>query len=138
VDATVNNYLAKGAPAEKLVMGVPFYGRSWKGVPATNNGLGQTATGAGPGTWEPGMIDYHDVVARYLSGGFTTHRDEVSKVPYLYNSTTGVFVTYDDPQSIAAKADYIRSKGLGGAMIWELSADTNDSTLLNSLNQGLG
>jgi chitinase len=136
VDATVTNYLAKGAPGAKLVLGMPFYGRSWTGVPSAGNGLAQSATGAGPGTWEPGMLDYHDIVARYLptSG---KHRDSTSQVPYLYDPNTKVFISYDDPQSLTAKAQYAKSKGLAGAMVWELSSDTSDHALLNAVNAGL-
>ena len=34
------------------------------------------------------------------------------------------FITYDDPQSIAIKAEYVRKHGLGGVMFWELSQDS--------------
>ena len=91
VDSTVTNYLARGAPAAKLVLGVPFYGRSWAGVGATNNGLAQSATRAGPGTWEAGSVDYSDIVRNYLPT-FTGFRDPASKVPYLYNPASKVFV----------------------------------------------
>lgn len=136
--ATVDNYLANGVPASKLVLGVPFYGRSWSNVPATNNGLFQSGT-TGPGTWEAGMLDYKDIAANYLTNaGFAKYRDDTAQVPYLYNKSTGVFVSYDDPASIQAKAVYLKQKGLAGAMIWELSADTTDTAMLNGLRAGLG
>jgi chitinase len=56
----------------------------------------------------------------------------------LYNKSTGVFVSYDDPASIQAKAVYLKQKGLAGAMIWELSADTTDTAMLEGLRAGLG
>lgn len=138
IDATVNNYLAKGAPAEKLVLGVPFYGRSWTGVANSNNGLHASATGAGPGTWEPGVLDYADIVGKYLSNpGYKQFRDPQSQVPYLYNPATGVFISFDDQTSMAAKTQYAANKGLGGAMLWDLSSDTRDDQLMNALNSGL-
>ena len=35
----------------------------------------------------------------------------------------GLWITYDDPQSMKAKTDFIKERGLGGAMFWELSND---------------
>jgi chitinase len=55
-------------------------------------------------------------------------------VPWLFNGST--FITYEDPESMGRKAEYIKSKGLGGAMIWELSQDPN-RVLLNALYNGL-
>lgn len=82
------------------------------------------------------MLDYYDIVARYLPT-FGKYRDATSQVPYLYNPATKVFISYDDPQSLTAKAKYAKAKGLGGAMIWELSSDTADHALLNAVNTGL-
>ena len=45
------------------------------------------------------------------------------KLPYLYNATTGTFSSYDDNESMKYKTDYIKTKGLSGAMFWELSGD---------------
>ena len=60
-DHAVSGWLAGGTPKGKLVVGVPFYGRGWKGVPAgpAGDGLYQTATGGGAqGTYEAGIEDY--------------------------------------------------------------------------------
>jgi chitinase len=45
-------------------------------------------------------------------------------------------VSYEDPESIAYKAQYIKSKGLGGAMLWEINQDFNH-TLQNKLYNSL-
>jgi chitinase len=55
-------------------------------------------------------------------------------VPWLFNGST--FIAYDDEQSIGLKASYIKSKGLAGGMIWELSQDPN-RILLDALYNGL-
>ena len=49
LDLAIDSYRARGAPAGKLVVGVPYFGRGWTGVPSANNGLYQTSTGAGTG-----------------------------------------------------------------------------------------
>jgi len=135
VTASVDAYLATGMPANKLVLGVPLYGRGWTGVQpgSTGTGLYSLATGPSTGTWEPGVLDYDDIVAKYLPT-MTKYWDASAKVPYLWNGTT--FITYDDPQSMRAKAELIRDRGLGGAMMWELSGD-RDGVLIDAVNEVL-
>jgi len=135
VETAVDTYLSAGVPPARLVMGVPFYGRSFAGVAAgTTHGLHQAQTGAGPGTWEQGILDYRDIAEHYLSNaGFVRYVDVSASVPYLYNAKTSVFISYDDPESIRAKRALITKKKLAGGMIWDLSSDSADHALLNAL-----
>ena len=64
------------------------------------------------------------------------HWDDVAKVPWLYNADTKEWISYEDPQSIRLKGEYIAAQKLGGAMFWELSND--DGRLLDALRAGLG
>ncbi|MRG27490.1 glycosyl hydrolase family 18 protein [Laceyella tengchongensis] len=137
IDAAVNGFLNKGVPASKLVLGMPFYGRGWKDCPATNNGQFQTCNGPSQGTWENGVLDFSDLENNYINkNGYTRYWNSVSKVPYLYNPTNKVFISYDDAESFGHKTAYLKSKGLAGAMFWELSSDRNQ-TLLNKLYNDL-
>ena len=120
VDAVVQDYLEAGIPADKLVMGVPFYGYAWEGVGYTNDGLYQPSEGPKHGRYEDGSLNYTEILTDYLPTYKRLWNAE-SQVPYLYNINTAVFVSYDDPQSIALKAGYARDKNLAGIMIWELS-----------------
>jgi chitinase len=137
VDAGVALHLKAGVPAKKLVVGVPFYGRSWKGCPPEKNGLYKECAGAGPGTWEDGVLDFHDLEAKYIDkNGFKRFWSEAAKAPYLYEPSKGIFITYDDAESMQHKVEYIKKKGLAGAMFWEITADKN-KTLLDVLAKGL-
>ncbi len=127
VNDAVNQWLQGGAPASKIVVGVPFYGRGWTGVPSSNNGLWQSATGAAPGTYEAGIEDYKVLKNK----GYSRYYSSAAQAAWLYNGS--VFWTYDDPPIMAAKMSYIKSKGLGGAMFWELSGDTSNGELINAL-----
>lgn len=128
VDQAVNTWLNASFPSEKLVMGIPFYGYLYSSVRNSNNGLYQTYGGAN-------SISYKDIKANYLNKtGHTRFFHSQSLVPWLFNST--IFISYEDPQSIAGKTNYIKSKNLGGAMIWELSQDSNGE-LLNALYDGM-
>lgn len=138
VNTAVETYISSGVPAEKMVIGVPFYGRGWGGVSNTNNGLFQNFSQIPMGTWEAGVFDYHDIVNNYLNqGDYTRHWDADAMVPWVYSPTEGIMISYDDPESLQVKIDYIKANGLGGAMFWDLSGDTSDNELLDVLYQGL-
>jgi chitinase len=134
VDHTVQSLTRAGAPADKLVMGIPFFGRGWTGVTDTNHGLYQPATAPAPGTFEAGVEDYH-VLATLPGQGFTRYWDPEARVPWLFNGTT--FWSYDDPESIGQKTDYVRGNGLRGVMVWELTGDTADGELMQAIDEGL-
>jgi chitinase len=127
VDATVNAYLQRGAPADKVTIGVPFYSHGWSNVPPANFGLFQTGTGTGD-------LLYKDA-ATLLGSGYTRYFDPVAKDAWIFNGNT--FYTFDDPSVMTIKAKYVRNKGLGGAMFWELSGDTPDGQLVSALAAGL-
>ncbi|CUX53284.1 Chitinase A1 precursor [Clostridium sp. C105KSO15] len=128
VDKAVNAWLGASFPAEKLVMGIPFYGYLYSSVSNSNNGMYQTFGGSS-------SIGYQDIKDKYLNKpGYTSHFHSQSMVPWLFNGT--IFISYEDPKSIGYKSDYIKSKKLGGAMVWELSQDPKGE-LLSALYHGL-
>lgn len=138
--AAVEAYLAAGVAASRLSLGVPFYGRAFGGVPATNHGLFTTASSSPPaGTWEPGVFDFHDLASRYVNRqGFERHWDQHSRVPFLYSSSARVFISYDDEDSLFEKARLARDRGLGGVMAWDVTGDVRGSwPLLEALRRGL-
>ena len=59
--------------------------------------------------------------------------DEDAQAPYLWNSASRTFITYDDPQSTGTKVRFALDHGLGGVVFWELSQD-RDGALLNVIN----
>lgn len=127
VDSGITTWLNCGFPASKIIMGIPFYGYIFKAVTNSNHGLYQSYSGSS-------SISYANIAANYLNAsGYVRYFHTQSMVPWLFNGST--FITYDDEQSIGYKTQYIRSKGLGGAMIWELSQDPN-RVLLNALFNG--
>ncbi len=135
-DAAVQGYREAGVPRRKIVLGLPFYGRAWQGVPEANDGLYQPHAGLPAGTWEPGIFDFWDLAARFL-GTVPTYTSPAARVPWLYDPETGLMVSYDDPDSIAAKASYVAEQGLGGVMFWELSADDDAASLATAAHEVL-
>ena len=136
-DAAVQAYLAAGVPARKLVLGAALYGRGWQGVPAANDGLYQPDSGPAHGTYaDDGVFSYPDLVDHYLPT-YTRHFQPDAREPWLYNPATGIFITYEDPESMGLKADYALAHDLGGMMFWELSLDDEQHALVNALHAHL-
>ncbi|XP_076637428.1 chitinase-3-like protein 1 [Colletes latitarsis] len=125
VNASVTYWLRNGAPAEKLMLGVPSYGRSFTLANANDNGVGAPASGpgtAGPYTTEEGMLGYNEICMNLREGDWTVVREPDQRVPYAFKGNQ--WVGYDDVTSLLEKGKYINSMGLGGAMLW--SVDTDD------------
>ncbi|MER5481999.1 glycoside hydrolase family 18 protein [Streptomyces sp. NPDC002812] len=135
VDGTVDAWERRGAPAHKLVMGMPFYGQGWTGVSGGGDGMGQPATGPAPAKWASGYADYKELKELAASGTYKLHRDRRNGSAWLFDGTT--LWTYDDPQVLRTKTRYIREEGLGGAMFWSLDADTDDGELMTAVDEGL-
>ena len=58
-------------------------------------------------------------------------------MPWLYDEKSGVMISYDDPQSLRLKAEYVRDQELGGVMVWDITSDDAKASLVNGLNDGL-
>jgi chitinase len=129
IDAAVKMNLAAGVPKKKLVVGIPFYGRKWTGVEATNNGLWQPIPTRGAD------IVYGDVALLVNAPGFMRYWDTTAEAPYLYNSETKTFVTYNDAQAEASRTAYVKKMGLGGLMFWQYGGDPGN-VLLDAIDAG--
>ncbi len=125
----VEDHMEFGVPAGKIVLGVPFYGRMWHQVLPHGNGLFQ------PGKFSKGLP--YSAIKELMKD--TTYRrfwDEKAAAPYIYSSRDSAWITFEDEESMARKMDFIKEKGLGGAMFWELSEDPG-RTLLETIDQQL-
>jgi chitinase len=129
--ASVEAFEKAGVPAEKIVLGMPFYGRMWGQVANVSHGLFQ------PGKPVPHAYAPYSVIAEtMLNHGYLRYWDEKASVPYLYNAELQTFVSYEDPASIAAKCHYVLKQRLGGVMFWEYSNDPS-ATLLQAIHDSL-
>jgi chitinase len=132
-DATeraVKLHINDGVTPSKLNIGIPFYGRAWKGVEPVNNGLYREASSTGA------AMSYIDVLQALADPAFTRYYDSSAASPFLWNERDSVFISYEDEASIAARMEFVKAEGLGGVMFWEYSEDV-DGMLLNSMTQGL-
>lgn len=119
-NASIQYYLSKGFPAEKLVVGVPLYGRTFTVTPGFYE-MGANASGPGlpgPFTRTAGWIDHNEFCRLE---GYETVFDPQSQVPYSYKDDQ--WISHEDFMSVATKAHMGYLFGLGGVMVWALEAD---------------
>ncbi|MFB1045558.1 glycosyl hydrolase family 18 protein [Streptomyces chrestomyceticus] len=138
VENAVKAYTDAGVSPRKLTIGFPFYGRGWKTVADGGaHGEWQSADGAAPGQFpeEAGIRGYQNMLTNVPN--MTVHHDEQSISTYGYTGANGQWWSFDDPWSIGKKTDWVKSKGLLGAMIWEMSGDTPTGTLMKAIKNGL-
>jgi chitinase len=160
---TVDYYLANGVPADKIVLGVPFYGKRYVGVPSTNNGLYQPFVPQGwPFNDSP---TFHELVDTGLTNGnlevigptalaapknvgnddkaingFTWYWNGAAGAPWLYNPGLdgGTFISYMGPHAVVERAQLVNSAHLRGLWAWEISQDDNADDLVNAMTSGPG
>jgi chitinase len=130
-DTSVHQYEAAGVPADKIVLGVPFYGHVWGEVADQNHGLFQSGKPV-PNAFS----NFGDITGSMLNKGFEKFWDSAASVPYLYNPSSRTFVSYEDERSLMLKCRYVKEQKLAGVMFWDYSGDPNGA-LLDALNAGL-
>jgi chitinase len=127
-DAAVQNLLDKGVPADKLLLGVGFFGQGWTGV--TGAAPGSPASGPAEGTLEEGADEY-----RVLSASCPP---TATIAGTAYAACGDEWWSYDTPETLAGKMRYVQDRGLGGAHLWELRGDTPSGELVTALRDALG
>ncbi|XP_062400853.1 acidic mammalian chitinase-like [Sardina pilchardus] len=147
IDYAMNYWRSQGAPAEKLLVGFPTYGRTFTLASASDTGVGAPANGSGPaGTYtrEAGFWSYYEICS-FLKGGAIQAWDAIQMVPYAYNSQLA-WVGYDNIRSYQIKIDWLKKNQFGGALVWTLDLDDFSGTfcgqgkfpLINTIKNGLG
>jgi chitinase len=129
--SAVDAYIAGGVPANKIVMGIPLYGRSFEAT----DGLGKPYSGIGSGSWENGVWDYKALP----KAGATVLFDPIASASYSYDPASKELISYDTVDEVKLKATYIETNGLGGAMFWETSSDkTGSDSLISTVSGSFG
>ena len=128
VEGAVDFYLQHGVPADKLVLGVPFYGRGFRVKRAANNGLYKPYT-------EPYAAgDWRDIQSKLLKDPrWVQHWHDVAQTPYLFNADENIFVSYEDAKSIALRSQLAKERGLRGVFMWEITGDDDQRSLLKAM-----
>ncbi|PNP73448.1 hypothetical protein FNYG_13178 [Fusarium nygamai] len=128
----IRHYLRSGVRAEKIVLGIPVFGRSFE----DNSGLGKTFHSVGKGSWgEPGVWDYKALPKE----GATIIYDPIAHASFSYDERSRELISYDTPSVVEQKTAYMLDYGLGGSMFWEASADKQGGgSLIGTSYRALG
>ena len=110
-----------GLPAEKILLGMPAYGRVWRQVAGGGDGLGQRANTSGNKT-----ISF-DELLRLEEQGYTRYFDDQAKVPWWFDGSS--FVSGDDDRSIAYKGKWVVENGLQGIAVWQYTQDAEGAMM---------
>ncbi|HET6783004.1 MAG TPA: glycoside hydrolase family 18 protein [Pseudoxanthomonas sp.] len=123
-EQAVDEFLKAGTPPRKLNVGLAFYGRVFGKVTDAQQGLHQ------PFASEGGFVTWQEIARDHLNkGGFVRLWDEQAQAAWLWNEKDRRLISYEDPQALRAKADFVRERGLGGVMYWEQRTDPDEQLL---------
>lgn len=140
---SLNKWHSGGIPKNKLVLGLPAYGRSFTLSNPGNNGLDAPTNGpgtAGEITKEGGFLGFLEICNRQRQGWSKGRDATVGSWIYSGNQWVG----YDDLRDTVTKAKYARDNGYGGVMVWDVTMDDFKGTccstkfpFLKAMNYGL-
>lgn len=114
VDYCIRYLIQRGAPKDKIVVGIPCYGNGFKLNDPNNNGIGAPAV-------EGKQLAFSDICWRLKAKSLTYRWEDQQKAPYAFNGNE--WIGFDSVRSVTVKANYINKMGLGGAMFWALDSD---------------
>ncbi|WP_433202835.1 glycoside hydrolase family 18 protein [Dactylosporangium sp. CS-047395] len=134
VASAVDYYVRAGVARERLVLGVPFYGRGFLVDEAGEEaGLGRPQVG----TME--APEWREIKRSFLTDpAWERHRHPVARSPWLYHRGRRAFVSYEDAVSIEERAAFAAREGLAGAFTWQLAADDDEHSLLAAMVRPFG
>jgi chitinase len=116
-------------PIAQLNIGTPFYGYVFDGVDALWAACGTVCTAT--------QQNYGPFIKPLLtSSEWKKEFDKSAASPYMVNTSSVEFISYDGTSSTSAKTTYImKQRGFGGVFVWELSADYDGKSqdLMNAL-----
>lgn len=127
LNKSINDYLNKGLPHDKLIAALPYYGYEWKTskktIPAKATSRGTPRT--------------YSFIKTYYDKKYSTKRDDHSAVPYyvLSSGKTVKQCWFEDVTSLGKKYDLIQNKNIAGVGMWALGYDNGYSDLWNLLRK---
>ena len=124
VNQRVESYLRAEIPPAKLGIGIDFYGYVWNGGSGTpTGGVTEPRQSWRTAPWVKDNVPYHVIMDTFYRPEYYRW-DTVAQAAYLSidkpGSADDKFISYDDETTCRKKIDYVKAKGLGGVILWEL------------------
>ena len=120
-DFGIGEWIGRGLPAGKLVLGLAYHGYAWTLLNPKENGIGAPASGLA--MTPDGSVSY-----KYIKLFIRSYEcASVYNATYVVNycSFGATWIGYDDVEAIRTKVSYAKEKGLLGYNVWEVSHDEN-------------
>jgi spore germination protein YaaH len=131
---TLDMYRAAGAPMKRVLLGLPFYGRTWQTV--------DTSMRAARVSGASGQVFLNRNLSTLRAEGtiVTSDYDSVESSARLVRRVDGkIYQTYyDSTRSFAAKFALVYSRGLAGIGFWALGYDGGSDSLWNLVGKTFG
>lgn len=129
IEKTLENYLKYGVPKDKIVLGIPLFGHTYRGVSdltEENFQPGKPFLGGGlfgiPARI-PGTLAYHEIVNLVEAKLFQYAPDTFTNTAIAYSQKNQEWISYDTPETIRLKADLAVKYGLKGIFFWSIDKD---------------
>lgn len=121
IDAVVNAWIRTGIHSYKLLLGLALHAETYTLASTANNDLRAPISGPGrrgPYTNVSGILSNPELCIELHKGGWNIiYSDDQASV---YAHKKDQWINYESPRSIKAKAEYAKSKKLGGMMLWSI------------------
>ncbi|KAI4196331.1 MAG: hypothetical protein LQ346_003238 [Caloplaca aetnensis] len=128
--SAVEYYTSHGVASSKIVLGMPLYGRAF----TATDGPGKPYSGIGEGSYEKGIWDFK-VLPKEGAKEFV---DKEIGASWSYDTGSKIMVSYDNAEIADRKVQFVKKRGLGGAMWWESSGDKKGGeSLIGKVVDGL-
>lgn len=115
----LGRWIKAGLLRNKLIMGLPLYGRTWKLKDSSSTGVGAPAVDVGPG--DGGTMTFKEIEAFNKENNATVVYDAATVSVYSVAGTS--WIGYDDPRSIFVKVKYAKALKLRGYFFWAVNGD---------------
>ena len=125
-DTTIQFYIKSGASRDKLVLGIPTYGRSYTLVNPDAHEIGSPTDGpgaAGKGTKEDGYLAYYEICQAVEEEDGWDVETPYPGVMGPYAHRDKLWVGFDDEGIVREKAHFVNEESLGGIMFWTIDND---------------
>ncbi|UJR30603.1 hypothetical protein I4U23_018128 [Adineta vaga] len=133
-DFGITIWLENGAPAHKLVLGVPLFARSFLLARSDQTDIHSPTVGngsAGLFTRIPGFLSYFEVCLLQTDSKWQKRTvTDGSESEYMFRDRE--WVSYESVDNIRKRAAYVVAKNLGGMFVWSLDMDDFNGAFCNN------
>lgn len=126
---TIENYLNYGVPKDKIILGIPLFGHTYRGVlELTEESFQPGKAFLGGGLFGipariPGILAYHEIANLVEAKLFQYAPDTFTSTAIAYSQKNQEWISYDTPETIRLKADLAVKNGLKGIFFWSIDRD---------------